>query len=207
MTCNKYFHFPQHLHTCKLQGGARYVTLATPTSQHLEMDVEVEAAILTVASDKDKDEGRELTEMAREDKKDDDEEEDEQDFECSRAYCTRLFCQMNIYWQTLILFAIVVLYLLIGGAIFLALEQPAEIRRNEELMTINATYYRALESVSVQLANLTNLTVSEAENFLRIIGEAAINVSSDLPTNNWDYGSAVFFATTVVTTIGNTMHS
>lgn len=186
---------------------ARYVTLATPISQHLEMDVEVEAAILTVASDKDKDEGRELTEMAREDKKDDEEEEDEPDFECSRAYCTRLFCQMNIYWQTFILFAIVVLYLLIGGAIFLALEQPAEIRRNEELMRINAAYYRALESVSVELANLTNLTVSEARDFLRIIGEAAINVSSDLPTNNWDYGSAVFFATTVVTTIGNTMHS
>ena len=167
------------------------------------MDVEVEAAILTVASDKDKDEGRELTEMAREDKKDDDEEEDEPDFECSRAYCTRLFCQMNIYWQTLILFAIVFLYLLIGGAIFLALEQPAEIRRNEELTRINATYFRALENVTAELANLTNLTVSEAADFLRIISEAAINVSSDLPTNNWDYGSAVFFATTVVTTIGN----
>lgn len=168
----------------------------------MEKEVEVESEIPAVASDREDSESRELTEKPQEDTGEDEEPEDT-GFECSRAYFTRLFCKLNIYNQTLILFALVMTYILIGGAIFLALELPAETKRNEAITAANETYIRSFNNIVDQLVNFTNLTEEEARALVRIVAESAINASNNQPTSNWEYGSAIFFATTVVTTIGN----
>ena len=166
------------------------------------MEKEIESEIPTVVSDRDDSESRELTEKPQEDRAEAEEPEDT-GFECSRAYFTRLFCKLNIYRQTLILFVIVMTYIIIGGGIFLALEQPAEMKRNEAITAANETYLTTFNDIVNRLVNYTNLTEDEAMSLVRIVAEAAINVSTNQPTSNWEYGSAIFFATTVVTTIGN----
>ncbi|NP_001295560.1 potassium channel subfamily K member 16-like [Amphimedon queenslandica] len=165
------------------------------------MEKEVESEIPAVASDREDSESRELTEKPQEDTAEDEEPEDT-GFECSRAYFTRLFCNLNIYNQAFILFALVMTYILVGGAIFLAFELPAETKRNEAITAANETYIRAFNNIVDQLVNFTNLTEEEAMALVRRVAQSAIDASNNQPTNNWEYGSAIFFATTVITTIG-----
>ena len=122
--------------------------------------------------------------------------------ECNKACLTRLCCSINIYWKTVILLTVVLVYLFIGGAIFSALERPNEIQNNQAEIDANETYFNLLGTVVDYLVNNSNFTRENATELVRAIGDAVIGASDVSPSNNWEYGSSIFFAITVISTIG-----
>ena len=107
---------------------------------------------------------------------------------------------------------IIAFYLLFGGAIFLAVEGPNE---REQLLNAEAERAAAIAELEMQAANLTavvadttNFTIEEAEAFTSALVNASQRVALaivNLPSTTapiWEYGPSVFFASTVITTIG-----
>ena len=121
--------------------------------------------------------------------------------ECNQPCFERLFCRVNIYWRTVSLSLIVLVYLLIGAGIFYALERPEEIEQNEAIEEASASYAEQLDSLVSVLINSTNLTRNESIALISNITTAAVG-SGVVPSSNWEYGSSLFFVVTVVTTIG-----
>ena len=64
------------------------------------------------------------------------------------------------------------------------------------------TYFNLLGSIVDLLVNNSNYTRENATELVRAIADAAIGASDVSPSNNWEYGFSIFFAITVVTTIG-----
>lgn len=107
--------------------------------------------------------------------------------------------------------AIMFVYLLLGGLCFYALEGPAEqakiARMQEEKSNATAALSRELNTFIEFLVNSTNITEAQAVNFTNTLVAVAkrvadAGVNETLPDPVWEYASAVFFASTVVTTIG-----
>ncbi|XP_072778700.1 potassium channel subfamily K member 16-like isoform X2 [Taeniopygia guttata] len=105
--------------------------------------------------------------------------------------------------QTALLVAGYFVYLLVGAAVFQALERTAE---KQEKMA-------AAQMKEAFLQNFTQLTVVEMEQFMKNLIEAIQNgVSpvgneSQFEESNWDFSNSFFFAGTVVSTIGyGTLH-
>ena len=121
--------------------------------------------------------------------------------ECNKS-CLKRFCHMNVYWRCLILFGVVMIYLLLGGWIFSALERPNEIRQNEAELEANETYFQTLEVIVNLLVNNSNLSREEAMYLVNNVSDAAMRASDLTASENWLYASSVFFTVTVVTTIG-----
>ncbi len=121
--------------------------------------------------------------------------------ECNKKCYRRLFCSVNMFWRTLGLSTVLIVYLLVGAAIFSAFERQSELDENRKIQESNTNHTMMLEELVVLLVNNTNLTRDESISFITDIATAAAN--SNLPqTNNWEYGSSLFFSITVVTTIG-----
>ncbi|XP_005986568.1 potassium channel subfamily K member 16-like [Latimeria chalumnae] len=96
-----------------------------------------------------------------------------------------------------LLVALYLSYLLVGAAVFQALEQSAEKAVKKE------TYHRKLAF----LTNYTCLSPEAVERFVKVITEAlkhGINPVEDIKLlhSNWDFSSSLFFVGSVVTTIG-----
>ncbi len=107
----------------------------------------------------------------------------------------------NRYWLFLALFTAVNLYLLIGGAIFTAIEGPNE---RLHLLDMQENRVNAIHNVTELLMNISNLTEEELQNVTKSIIHLGGIVSKNRPEQHllWDYWSAFFFASTVITTIG-----
>lgn len=125
---------------------------------------------------------------------------------CNRRSCRTLWCSFNnSYWKLAGMFLAVLLYTLIGGAVFVAVERPNELQAIQEAR--EATN-QSLAAFVEMLTNSTNLTVEEAQNltvqFLEL-GRVAAEATESLAFEQnpiWDFSSALFFASTVITTIG-----
>ena len=98
-----------------------------------------------------------------------------------------------------------VTYILIGGVIFNAVERPNELRA---IADAKEARNDSINSFAEMLANMTNLTEQDALNLtnrLLDLGRALVEAEESLAVEDspiWDYASSVFFASTVVTTIG-----
>ena len=109
------------------------------------------------------------------------------------------------HWKVLVMACVVTLYLLLGGAVFYALEHSNEVRENTETQqaleegTRNLSLYLQM-SLNISRAEAANVTVG----LLAIAYELSpfIEAAQTANVTLWDYGPAVFFAVTVVTTIG-----
>ena len=134
-------------------------------------------------------------------------------FCCQKKACTTCWCTFNNYWKAISCFGVILVYLMIGGAIFTAAERPSELRSIEEAQMKRMDARDALDELRLDIiytiTNNTNLTTDQAENFADDLVSAAKNLSDALEqvpaeTNGpiWDFASAVFFASTVITTIG-----
>ncbi|OWK50647.1 Potassium channel subfamily K member 17 [Lonchura striata] len=99
--------------------------------------------------------------------------------------------------QTALLVAGYFVYLLVGAAVFQALERTAE---KQEKMA-------AAQMKEAFLQNFTQLTVAEMEQFMKNLIEAIQNGvypvgnESKFEESNWDFSNSFFFAGTVVSTI------
>ncbi|XP_074677410.1 LOW QUALITY PROTEIN: potassium channel, subfamily K, member 16-like [Strix aluco] len=89
-------------------------------------------------------------------------------------------------------------YLLVGAAVFQALERTAE--KQEKIA--------AAQMKEAFLQNFTHLTVVEMKQFMKDLTEAIQNGvypvgnESQIEDSNWDFSNSFFFAGTVVSTIG-----
>ncbi|XP_004941911.1 potassium channel subfamily K member 10 isoform X1 [Gallus gallus] len=106
--------------------------------------------------------------------------------------------QTVMKWKTVVaIFVVVVVYLVAGGLVFRALEQPFESRQKNTIALEKADFLR--EHVCVTQLELETLIqhAIDADN----AGVSPIGNSSN-NSSHWDLGSAFFFAGTVITTIG-----
>uniref|UniRef100_A0A8B9IWA3 Potassium channel domain-containing protein n=1 Tax=Amazona collaria TaxID=241587 RepID=A0A8B9IWA3_9PSIT len=102
--------------------------------------------------------------------------------------------------QTGLLVAGYFIYLLVGAAVFQALERTAE---KQEKMA-------AAQMKEAFLQNFTHLTVTEVEQFMKVRnlteaiqnGVYPVGNESQIEDSNWDFSNSFFFAGTVVSTIG-----
>ncbi|XP_062432508.1 potassium channel subfamily K member 16-like isoform X3 [Rhea pennata] len=100
--------------------------------------------------------------------------------------------------QTGLLVAGYFIYLLVGAAVFQALERTAEKQQKMAAAQMKEAF----------LQNFTHLTVAEMEQFMRNLTEAIQNGvypvgnESQIENSNWDFSNSFFFAGTVVSTIG-----
>ena len=111
----------------------------------------------------------------------------------------RNLCKWNLLTQYLTYFTGLCLYLLFGGLAFYLIEHA-----NEEDELVGAVYRR--ENFTEELAESLGQTIGETEDLIeRISVLCDDNVFiGDIDTipRQWEYGPAVFFAMTVITTIG-----
>ncbi|XP_028652352.1 potassium channel subfamily K member 6 [Erpetoichthys calabaricus] len=86
-------------------------------------------------------------------------------------------------------------YLLLGALIFSAIEKPEEIRLKVELRALKA-----------QFLNQSCISSASLESFLEQVLEAnkyGVSILKNATVNtNWDFASSLFFAGTLVTTVG-----
>lgn len=110
--------------------------------------------------------------------------------------CKCYWKSFNSCYQALLLGSLVCVYLLIGAGIFVALEAPNEQR---QIDAITMTRQLIIENLTMTY----NLSVQEIET---IVSRFTTACESDLLVTDtariWNFGNAIFFATTVITTIG-----
>ncbi|XP_030628460.1 potassium channel subfamily K member 10a [Chanos chanos] len=101
-------------------------------------------------------------------------------------------------WKTVLaVFVVVVVYLVAGGWVFQALEQPFESNQKDTITMEKAAFLDKHPCVtSGDLEQLIQHSIDAANAGVSPIGDTSYN------TSHWDLGSAFFFAGTVITTIG-----
>ncbi|KAL6477604.1 hypothetical protein MHYP_G00134390 [Metynnis hypsauchen] len=101
-------------------------------------------------------------------------------------------------WKTVLaVFVVVVVYLVVGGLAFQALEQPFESDQKNTITQEKALFLQRNPCVShEELEALIMHAVDAVSAGVSPIGDTSYNSS------HWDLGSAFFFAGTVITTIG-----
>ncbi|XP_006033728.2 potassium channel subfamily K member 10 [Alligator sinensis] len=106
--------------------------------------------------------------------------------------------QTVMKWKTVVaIFVVVVAYLVTGGLVFRALEQPFESSQKNTIALEKADFLREHVCVTpVELETLIQHAIDADNAGVSPIGNSSNNSS------HWDLGSAFFFAGTVITTIG-----
>ncbi|NP_001079438.1 potassium channel, two pore domain subfamily K, member 1 L homeolog [Xenopus laevis] len=110
--------------------------------------------------------------------------------------CVRLIEQNQTCWFFSFLMLGYLLYLLIGAAIFSAVELPHEHLLREELLDLKHRYLQENECLTEERLEKFLSRVLEASNY----GVSMLNNVSGNP--NWDFTSALFFVSTVLSTTG-----
>ncbi|XP_069494042.1 potassium channel subfamily K member 10 isoform X2 [Ambystoma mexicanum] len=101
-------------------------------------------------------------------------------------------------WKTVLaIFVVVVVYLVTGGLVFRALEQPFESSQKSTITIEKAKFLHGHSCVTMRELEALIQHAIEADN-------AGVNpIGNDLNnSSHWDLGSSFFFAGTVITTIG-----
>ncbi|XP_056621203.1 potassium channel subfamily K member 10a [Triplophysa dalaica] len=101
-------------------------------------------------------------------------------------------------WKTVLaVFVVVVVYLVAGGLVFRALEQPFESNQKDAITFKKAAFLQKHPCVTpIELEELIKHSVDAVNAGVSPIGDTSYNSS------HWDLGSSFFFAGTVITTIG-----
>ena len=122
---------------------------------------------------------------------------------CCRAvflpWLKRHLCTWNLFTQYFVYFIGICLYLLLGGLAFYLIEHANE--EDELQLAIEER-----DRFTADLASDLNQTVEDTAELIQYIGtlcsrDTFIDELNTIP-RKWEYGPSVFFAMTVVTTIG-----
>lgn len=115
-------------------------------------------------------------------------------------WCSRLVEGNKSTWYFLLLLLAYVLYLVFGAVVFSLVELPYEDLLRQELSTAKQQFLRENECISEEKLEAFLARALEASNY----GVSVLNNNS---TNwNWDFTSALFFASTVLSTTGESGH-
>ncbi|XP_038601983.1 potassium channel subfamily K member 10 [Tachyglossus aculeatus] len=116
----------------------------------------------------------------------------------ARMESTSQGLQTVMKWKTVVaIFVVVVVYLVTGGLVFRALEQPFESSQKNTIALEKADFLRDHVCVTPQELETLIQHALDADN----AGVSPVGNSSN-NSSHWDLGSAFFFAGTVITTIG-----
>lgn len=116
---------------------------------------------------------------------------------------------LGTFGQILLLSVLVLLYLLIGAGIFYAAERPNEermlrmsrIARNDSIST--------LQSFLLNSTNIPEYAFNDTIALLLELGAVVAEADAALSAETnpmWDYASSIFFCSSVITTIGTSIH-
>lgn len=130
---------------------------------------------------------------------------------CNKNSCRRCWCSYNKYWILVnLLCSGIMSYLFVGGSIFQSLERPNERQMIEDSrLALNQTQMEMVDLLMSQ----TNISMEAAENLtvkLLEFGRTAAQATEVLTLEEnplWEeWSSAIFFAATVITTIGTLIY-
>ena len=96
---------------------------------------------------------------------------------------------------------VVLVYLLIGAAIFLGLEGPQENDQNAQVEDAQEQLGDVEDQIISLLTSNGTVDMAFAENLTNTLKELTLQNSTGI-TDNWNFGSSLFFCTTIITTIG-----
>lgn len=103
--------------------------------------------------------------------------------------------------EVLALLILFIVYVLIGGAVFMAIESPAEESTRHELVTEQRQFREKLK-----FFDHPNFTQTEIEHIITTLADAKsmnlVDEHGNITRINWSFYNSFFFAITVVTTIG-----
>ncbi|KAG9338365.1 hypothetical protein JZ751_025924 [Albula glossodonta] len=110
--------------------------------------------------------------------------------------CARLIQNNKSTWYFLCLILVYVLYLVFGAVIFSSVELPYEDLLRQELQAIKRQFLQENECISEERLDNFLEKALEASNYgVSVLNNASANW-------NWDFTSALFFASTVLSTTG-----
>uniref|UniRef100_A0A3Q2XZZ6 Potassium channel subfamily K member n=1 Tax=Hippocampus comes TaxID=109280 RepID=A0A3Q2XZZ6_HIPCM len=114
----------------------------------------------------------------------------------SSCSCVRLIQNHKSTWYFVCLVLSYILYLILGAVVFSSVELPYEAALRQDLMTTKKQFLRDNECI----------TEESLERFLKEALDASnygVSILNNTATNwNWDFTSALFFASTVLSTTG-----
>lgn len=114
----------------------------------------------------------------------------------SGSSCVRVIEGYRSTWYFLVLLLAYVLYLIFGALVFSAVELPYEEQLRQELRTVKQQFLNDNECLSDERLEEFLTRALEASNY-------GVSVLNNATTNwNWDFTSALFFASTVLSTTG-----
>ena len=120
----------------------------------------------------------------------------------NRQTCKQFWCSFNSYWRLTALSLVVICYLLLGAVLFNVAEKSNEVIQVQQVQEGRASATNNLTDI---LLRINNLTEEEARNLTPIIiqlGRVASTTLDAEQSPKWDFWSAFFFASTVITTVG-----
>lgn len=113
--------------------------------------------------------------------------------------CVRLIQSHKSTWYFFILVLGYILYLIFGAVVFSSVELPYEDRLRQELRTIKKLFLQDNECLSEERLEEFLEKALEASNYgVSILNNASANW-------NWDFTSSLFFASTVLSTTGESV--
>lgn len=119
----------------------------------------------------------------------------------SGSSCVRVIEGYKSTWYFLVLVLAYVVYLIFGALVFSAVELPYEEELRRELRTVKQQFLEDNECLSDERLEEFLARALEASNY-------GVSVLNNATTNwNWDFTSALFFASTVLSTTGEHKHS
>ena len=111
--------------------------------------------------------------------------------------------------RTLVLFSrvslasgIVIAYILLGALVVHLLESPTEMERLKNASSISTRLRQEMIDILFNATNNSNTSTELADRFIMNITNAVSKGAFTRQSTDWEYEQSVFFAMTVVTTIG-----
>ena len=124
---------------------------------------------------------------------------------CSRRVLAYFFT-WNSPWQMVVLIAVLSIYVFAGAAVFVRIEGPYEHQRIREAVENRSELASIREHLIGNLTASGTLSREEALSLFYTIRNITVAEASLDLSRNWEFGPAIFFVTTLITTVGKPHH-